>query len=153
MNTEDTNWWLPIFKGTIRKDSSKECSDYVGLCMDYYDGGRSAMLRFATGEEVKLKRLAVEVCATHVEADLVKERDLPKFAAFERWLDRHATLARAALALQDAKQGFDAAIIGMGLQDNAYAEHTLLQRCLVKSPHLGGAEGAGDDWLDADEPK
>jgi hypothetical protein len=146
MNTENREWWLPLFKGVISKDRhSKECDEFAGLCMDYYDGGNSAMFRFATGHAVRMASLAREIKEACAEEDLVKAADLPKMQAFLNWVNHRIDLARAAKAMEAAKASLDAALRNVGLLDDAYARETLMQRCLIEAPHIRGDHNP-DEW-------
>lgn len=133
-----------FFKRTIQRPQTGE--DYTLLCFDYFDGKRSAMLRYSRGEEVRVKDLEREISRTIADGDLVRDKDIPKMFAFQRFVSRHGAMCDAAVMLMDAAIAFDSAVRAIEMEP--YYAARLQERCMdTRLP----SERAGEEFVEVQE--
>lgn len=111
------DWWTHYLEGKIIKRDDTPQS-IVFTIEDWFDGPKSAMRRFVRGEPVSARALMREIdkCFSTNTFD----EEIPRLKELQVWVNREAELARTAKELRDAREAFDAAVEGVGL-DQYYA--------------------------------
>ena len=110
---EPLPWQDSYVLGTIRRSESTP-SWVLGTCMDWYNGLRSAMLRFVSSEAIKPSALLTEARKALVE----NNQGQPEQARLQRLIDwtlEQQRLCKAAQALQRAELEFRAASQALAL--------------------------------------
>lgn len=112
-----TDWWTHYLDGKIivRDDTPQAI---ISTMEDWFDGKSSAMRRFARREPVPPCTLLREIdkCLSGNTLD----EEVARLKALQIWALREAELANTAKNLREARQAFNAAVEGVGL-DPYYA--------------------------------